>query len=53
MTDLPEEHSFDQIKVGDITSFTDEITKSRLESFAELIWRLQSIAYERKLCKKY
>lgn len=36
MTELPEEHSFDQIKVGDIISFTDEITKSRLESFAEL-----------------
>lgn len=36
MTQLPNEYSFEQIKVGDTAKFTEKINKSHLDNFASL-----------------
>jgi len=36
MTGLPNEYTFEQIKIGDTVKFTEKITKSHLDSFANL-----------------
>lgn len=36
MTELPEEYTFEQIKIGDTVKFTEKITQKKLDDFANL-----------------
>ena len=52
MNKLPTEYTFAQIKLGDIVSFTEKITKSNLVSFANLSGDYNPLHMDENYAKK-